>query len=211
MHAMHAIHKSTLPFALATCVALSTSVAAQNLTTSQEGRAAIGQCYAACMDRSQTTALALYKRADRLSDLLISDEYHELTERSQDELVRLEEDAICALAQDHVRALDGCYTGCLDVEVAYGVNQSHARSRFHQLYVAERETLRAVGLWTNYQNSPTSGSSFSAGCDNYWASGQSGVAAVSRIAALPARVGHRNAKPVRAQAPNRAPEPTTSD
>lgn len=197
------MQKITLPHllaTLATCLALPANVAAQNLTTPQEGRATVGQCYAACIDRAQTTALALYERADRLSDLLVSDEYHELTERSQDDLVLLEEDAICSLAQDHVRALDGCYSGCLDVEVAYSAHRSHARSRFHHMYRTERNALRAVGLWNEYQNSATSGSAFNAGCERFWQSGQSASATLSRVAALPARIKHRTAKPVRAEA-----------
>ena len=182
-----------------------TSATAQTLTKAQEGRAAVGQCYASCMARAQTTAQALYQRADRLTDLLISDEYHALTEDSQNALVRLEEDAVCALAQDHVRALDGCFAGCLDVETAYDFRRSHSRLRFRQVYIAERDALRDVGLWDDYQNSATSGSAFNAGCDRYWDGGQTGLAATSRIAALPALVGHRAAKPVRAEDPGRQP------
>ena len=137
--------------------------------------------------------------------MLISDQYHALTEESQNALVRLEEDAICALAQDHVRALDGCYAGCLDVETAYDFRRSNARSRFHHIYIAERNALREVGLWDNYRNSATSGSTFDAGCDSYWDSGQTGLDAMSRIAALPALVRYRTAKPVRAEDPSRQP------
>ena len=202
------MHKSILPFTLATCLALPTIAAAQNLSKFQEGRVAVGQCYASCMNKAQTTALALYKRIDRLSDLLISDEYHKLTEASQNHAVRLEEDAVCALAQDHVRALDGCHAGCLDVEVAYDVDRSIARSRFRHVFIAARNELRDVGLWDNYQNSATSGSDFNAGCDRFWESGQTPVAAdASRVATLPALTGHRDAKPVRAKDPSRQPTP----
>ena len=188
-----------LPITLVASLALANAATAQNLDKAQEGRSMVGQCYATCMDRAQTTALALYERADRMTDLLISDEYHALNEASQNNLVRLEEDAICALAQDHVRALDGCYTGCRDVEVAYGVNQSHSRARFHQIYVAERDALRAVGLWSDYRNSASLGSAFNAGCDRYWASGQSATAPLSRVATVPARVRHRGTKLVRSK------------
>ena len=196
------MRKVTLPLALATCLALPATAVAQNLTKSQEGRAAVGRCYTACIDKAQTTSLALYERAERLSDLLISDEYHTLTDDSQAAVLQLEEYGVCALAQDHVRALDGCYAGCVDVEVAYGVNRAHARSRFHHLYRTERDALRTVGLWSGYENSATSGAAFDAGCDRFWQSDQSANAALSRIASLPARVKHRTAKPVRAKAPN---------
>ena len=194
-----------LPIALVADLALANAAGAQNLDRAQEGRSMVGQCYATCTDRAQTTVLALYERADRMIDLRISDEYHELTEASQNELVRLEEDVICALAQDHVRAMDGCYTGCVDVEIAYGVNRSHARNRFHQIYTVERDALRDVGLWDGYRSSAASGAAFDAGCDRYWQSGQSGKPAVGRVAALPALVRHREAKPVRRSDSNRQP------
>ena len=159
-------------------------------------RILIGQCYAACMDRAQTTALALYARSDRLSDLLISDEYHALTTDSQEQLVRLEEDAICALAQDHVRALDGCQASCQDIERSRGGNiGSAARTRFRHLFDAERRALQDVGLWRGYAESTTSGAAFDAGCDRYWGAGQS--AASSLLASIPARVRHRQQRPLR--------------
>lgn len=160
----------------------------------------VGQCYATCLDRSQTTALALYGRADRLSDLLISDEYHALTTASQEQLVRLEEDAICALAQDHVRALDGCQASCMDLERARGGHGNSAgRARFRHVFNAERLALQGVGLWSSYSNSSTSGPDFDAGCDRYWGVDQSAAASASRVATIPARVGHRSRLPTRAK------------
>ena len=198
---MNALHRSTFAAALAGSLLAATPAAAQNLTRAQEGRAAVAGCYAACMDRAQTTVLALYGRADRLADLLISDEYHQLTEDSQNQVERLEEDAICALAQDHVRALDGCYAGCTDVERAYDTPSALAKGRFRHLYLAERNALQAVGLWDNYSNSATSGAAFEAACDRYWSAAQgSARAQPSRLAALPRRTGHRARPPVRLQA-----------
>ena len=160
----------------------------------------VGQCYAICLDRSQTTALALYRRADRLSDLLISDEYHALTTASQEQLVRLEEDAICALAQDHVRALDGCQASCMDIERARGGHGNSAgRARFRHVFNAERLALQGVGLWSSYAESATSGPNFNAGCDRYWGVDQGAAASASRVATIPARVGHRNRFPARAK------------
>lgn len=198
---MNALQQSMFAAALACSLLAAAPAAAQNLTRAQEGRTAVAGCHAACMDRAQTTSLALYARADRLTDLLISDEYHELTENSQDRLVRLEEDAICALAQDHVRALDGCYAACTDVERAYGTPSALAKGRFRHLYLAERDALQAVGLWDNYSNSATSGAAFGAACDRYWSAAQgSNGAQLSRLAALPLRTGHRARQPVRAAA-----------
>ena len=166
-------------------------------------RILIGQCYAACMDRAQTTSLALYARADRLSDLLISDEYHALTTASQEQLVRLEEDAICALAQDHVRALDGCQASCQDIERSRGGNiGSAARTRFRHLYDTERRALQAVGLWNGYSDSTTAGAAFDSGCDRYWGADQSDSS--SLVASIPARVRHRQQRPTRVKPKPRA-------
>ena len=194
-------------YALLTALALGLTspaamVAAQNLTKSEEGRVEVGKCYALCMDRADRTALALYARVDRLTDLLISDEYFELTVASRNELVTLEETAICSLAQDHVRGLDGCYAGCVDLESAYGVRSSQARNRFRELLISERDALRQVGLWQDYQRTATVGTDFDLACDRYWS--DSGSAGVSRIAALPARV--RAAEQRMARRPPPAPE-----
>ena len=193
---------------LAACLFVATP-AAQNLSRAQEAQATIGQCYAACMNTAQTTGLALYERVDRLSDLVISDEYFDLTEDSQEHLVRLEEDAICGLAQEHVRTLDACSAGCQDLETAYASRQSHARARFRVLYRAETDALRRVGLWRGYADSPAAGGrDFNAACDRYWSEGGDGAAAnpVSRLAALPARAGHRVAKLRRHGAGGRDPK-----
>ena len=197
---------------IAAAVALSAfATPAENLTKRQEGRVAVAQCYATCTDRSQRTALALYARVDRMSDLLISDEYFALTDASQDSVVRFEETAICALAQDHVRGMDACHVGCVDVEFAYGVNTSHARGRFLHVLNAERGALQDVGLWNGHARSPASGPRFDAACDRYWESGDEAQAGspASRVAAVSAAVG--KSRVMQARAAQRKPHaPTTS-
>ena len=180
---------------------------AQNLSPTQEGRVAVAQCYSTCMDRSQRTALALYDRVDRLSDLLISDEYFKLTDASQNAVARLEETAICALAQDHVRGMDACHVGCVDMEFVYGVSASHARARFLQVLNAERGALQDVGLWNGHAHSPASGPRFDAACDRYWETGEDAQAArpASRVAAVPATLRKSRAQPKR-KAPRKQPE-----
>lgn len=184
---------------------------AENLTKRQEGRVAIAQCYATCMDRSQRTALALYARVDRLSDLIVSDEYFALNSASRDSVVRFEETAICALAQDHVRGMDACHVGCVDVEFAYGVNTSHARGRFLHVLNTERGALQDVGLWNGHARAPASGPRFDAACDRYWESGDGAQAGspASRVAAVPAAVGKSRVMQARA-AQRKPPAPTTS-
>lgn len=177
---------------------------AENLTKSQEGRVAVAQCYATCMERSQRTALALYARVDRLSDLVISDEYFALTDASQDSVARFEETAICALAQDHVRGMDACHVGCVDVEFAYGVDTSHARGRFLHVLNAERTALQDVGLWNGHARSPASGPRFDAACDRYWDSGDDARSPASRIAAVSAAVS--KSRVMQARAAQRKPQ-----
>ena len=183
------------------------AASAQNLSPTQEGRVTVAQCYSTCMDRSQRTALALYDRVDRLSDLLISDEYFKLTDASQNAVARLEETAICALAQDHVRGMDACHVGCVDVEFVYGVSASHARARFLQVLNAERGALQDVGLWNGHAHSPASGPRFDAACDRYWETGEDAQAArpASRVAAVPATLRKSRAQPKR-KAPRKQPE-----
>lgn len=201
-------HSAARRFALGVALALCASAALASDHDDDDAATpvVVGQCYAACLDRSQTTALALYARADRLSDLLISDEYHALTTDSQGQLVRLEEDAICALAQDHVRALDGCQASCMDIERARGGHGNSAgRARFRHVFNTERRALVDVGLWNSYSDSSTFGPAFDAGCDRYWSADQGSASALSRIASIPMRVGHRVRAPVRVQ-PRPRPE-----
>lgn len=174
----------------ASCLALaSVAAGAQNLNKAEEGRTAVAQCYARCVDRSERTRLAAYARFDRLTDLLISDEYHALQEESQDTVIDGEKTYICLLGQDLVRSLDACQAGCADLEEAYGVRSSHARNRFRDLLDRESAVLREVGLWSDYRSSPAGGSAeFDRACRAYWNDGASGSAstAPNRTRLLPA-------------------------
>lgn len=178
---------------VAGCLALAAAAAgAENLNKAEEGRAAVASCYASCVDRSERTRLAVYARFDRLTDLLISDEYHALTEASQNLAVDGEKTYICLLGQDYVRSLDACQAGCVDLEDAYGVRSSHARNRFRDLLARESAVLREVGLWSSYRNSPAGGSdAFAQACSAYWDDGASGSASAtpSRTRLLPALLG----------------------
>ena len=201
----------SIPAILAAMALTAFPASAQNLNRTQEGRVAIAQCYATCMDRSQRIVLALYDRADRLSDLLISDEYFQLTDAYQDAVRRLEETKICAVAQDYVRGMDACHVGCVDLEFAYGVNASYARTRFQQVLNAERGALQDVGLWNGHAHSPEAGPRFDAACDRYWENGEDAQAAhpASRVAAVPAALRSSRAQPER-KAPRKQPETTSA-
>ncbi len=158
--------------------------AAQNLGVASEGRAAIGACYAQCLASAQQGSRALSAKFDRLTDLLISDEYHALDEPSQDNLVVLEERSICAVAQDNVRTNDGCHAGCVDIERAYGVNAATARDRFLYVLRTERRPLLDAGLWRDYRTSPASGQAFVAACNEYWGADAAAYGGRPQLAAV---------------------------
>ena len=153
------------PFrALATAVlcwatALGTVTAnAQNLDKADEGRVAVGQCYATCMDKALQSASTTQEKSTRLTELMISDDFFQLTDDSQDEFIRLYRLDVCLLAQNHVRGVDACYAGCVDVERAYGVGGTNARSRFYRLLRDDRQALQDVRLWQDYRTFPVFGS-----------------------------------------------------
>ena len=178
---------SASPLAAAcAALALSTAIpaAAQNLGPASEARAALGACYAQCLGKAQEGARALSAKFDRLTDLLISDEYQLLDDSSQDNLVVLEERSICATAQENVRGNDGCHSGCVDVERAYGVNAATARDRSLYVLRTERQPLLDVGLWRNYRTSPTSGQAFIAACNRYWQSDAAAYGGRPELAAV---------------------------
>ncbi len=134
------------------------AASAQHLDKTEEGRVAVGQCYAACMDKAFKSASATQEKSTRLTELMISDDFFQLTDDSQDEFIRLYRLDVCLLAQNHVRGVDACYAGCVDVERAYGVSGTNARSRFYQLLREDRRALQDVDLWQDYRTFPVFGS-----------------------------------------------------
>lgn len=186
--------KRYLAVLVAGCLALAAAtVGAQNLNKAEEGRAAVAHCYASCVDRSERMRLAAYARFDRLTDLLISDEYHALTENSQDLVFEAERTDICLLGQDYVRSMDACQAGCMDLEEVYGVRPSQARNRFRDLLERESAVLREAGLWRDYRTSPAGGSAaFEQACNDYLrdGAGGSGSAAPGRTSLLPTLLGN---------------------
>ena len=48
----------------------------------------VGQCYATCMDKASKSAATTQEKSTRLTELLISDDFFQLTDDSQDEFIR---------------------------------------------------------------------------------------------------------------------------
>ncbi|MCE2459822.1 MAG: hypothetical protein J4F38_03475 [Pseudomonadales bacterium] len=145
---------------------------AQNLGKAEEGRAVVGQCYAKCMDKAFRSVAATQERSTRLTELMISDDFFLLTDDSQDDFIALYRLDVCLLAQNHVRGIDACYAGCVDVERAYGVGGTNARSRFYRLLRDDRLALQDAGLWQDYRTFPVFGSyEFEDACDRLYENG----------------------------------------
>ena len=145
--------------ALCWATALGTATAAaQNLDKTEEGRVVVGQCYATCMEKAFQSTSTTQQKSTRLTELMITDDFFQLTDASQDEFIRLYRLDVCLLAQNHVRGVDACYAGCVDVERAYGVGGTNARSRFYRLLSDDRQALQDVGLWRDYRTFPVFGS-----------------------------------------------------
>lgn len=142
---------------------------AQNLGKAEEGRAVVGQCYAKCMDKAFQSAAATQEKSTKLTELMISDDFFQLTDDSQDDFIALYRLDVCLLAQNHVRGVDACYAGCVDVEQAYGVRGTNARSRFYRLLRDDRLALQDAGLWQDYRTFPVFGSyEFEDACDRLY-------------------------------------------
>ena len=159
------------------------TVGAENLSKAEEGRVAVGQCYARCMDKAFQSIAATQKNSTRLNELMISDDFFQLTDDSQDEFIRLYRLDVCLLAQNHVRGIDACDAGCVDIETAYDVGGTNARSRFYRLLRDDRLALQDAGLWTDYRTFPVFGSyEFEDACESLYEDG----AVVAEAQASPA-------------------------
>lgn len=144
----------------------------QNLDKIEEGKVAVGKCYASCMDKALRSTATTQEKSTRLTELMISDDFFQLTDDSQDEFIRLYRLDVCLLAQNHVRGIDACYAGCVDVERAYGVRASNARNRFYRLLRDDRAALQDAGLWQDYRTFPVFGSAeFEDACDYLYEDG----------------------------------------
>ncbi|MCY3838256.1 MAG: hypothetical protein OXH09_06380 [Gammaproteobacteria bacterium] len=167
--------------ALAVSTALTTG--AQNLSRTGEGQVVVGQCYAACVDKAFKSAATTQQKSTRLTELMISDDFFQLTDQSQDDFIALYRLDVCLLAQNHIRGVDACHAGCIDMELAYGVSGSNARSRFYGLLRDDRKALQDAGLWQDYRTFPVFGSyDFEDACERLYENG----AVVAEAQASPA-------------------------
>ena len=169
--------------AVAATVVFAGAAMAQNLSKSEEGRAALGQCYSACMDGAERSSIAAHDRYVDLTRLLISDEFFLLTDELQASYLNLTTLATCDALQDHVIEMDACVAGCLDLEEVYGVRSSHAKGRLYHGWRGLRSSMQAAGLWNSWNDYPAYGTDdFQAACDRL----VDAAAASGEAASLPA-------------------------
>ena len=148
---------------------------AQTLTREEEGRAAVGRCYQVCLGTTSSAPRLFAQLAAPPAGGVVLDD-----EDPPPAFIVFDQSAICEAAIAQVRDMDGCYAGCVDIELAYGVRTSSARDRFLHVFRAERDALRAAGLWTDYRTPPPAGDDFDAACNAYLDSDPEGEAPLLR-------------------------------
>ena len=162
--------------AILALMAAQTAVA-QNLTKAQEGRKAVGQCYSACLKVDSAGPVAWIA--------MYWDNWREAADWTAQEwggFISMWQATGCTAAQVSVIALYACGQGCIDVERAYGVSSSFARTAFrHELAEATSE-LRGAGLWnTTNRNAPQAGTvAFQQACTRYF-TGSASAAGSARL------------------------------
>ena len=161
---------------------------AQTLTKEEEGRAAVGRCYQICL--AGAASGRLFHQASALTGILIGTPVGDDEDPSSfipvgddddpNPFILFDPGTLCEAAIAQVRDMDGCYAGCLDIELAFDVRTSSARNRFLHVFRAERDALRDAGLWTDYRTPPPTGDDFDAACSAYLDSDPEGEAPLLR-------------------------------
>ncbi len=153
-----------------------TPVLAQHLTKAEEGRMAIGQCYSTCADRSfRSTGSVLHQLNEAAS--LILNSPPEVTIETLEALFESEKQLICGLLQEHIRSMDACHAGCVDMETAYGARTSQARNRYRYIFDAETKLLQSYGLWINY-STPVGLAASQRACDQFFGTASQGPSSI---------------------------------
>ena len=153
-------------FAVAVCLFLASGVNAQTLTKAEEGRKEVGNCYRMCM--------ADDGGGRRLWNIAWLDQFWAnwrdsvtWTDEEWTSFLTDWKQTGCANVQAELLEAYGCRYACYDVEQAYGVTSSSARSVFLRAYRSLVADLQASGLWvTNDRDYPRPGTdAFNAACE----------------------------------------------
>ena len=168
--------------AVVVCLSLALGTDAQTLSKAEAGRKEVGNCYRMCMAAdggdgdSWTIAWQDQFWANwRDSATWTNEEWTSfLTDWKQ---------TGCAKIQGELLEAYGCRYACYDVEQAYGVTSSSARSVFLRSYNSLVADLQASGLWvTNDRDYPRPGTqAFNTACENAYDSANASGRADPRL------------------------------
>ena len=141
------------------------ALAQSNLTRAQEGRMAVGQCYSACTTDAESAAIDWME--------LYWDNWHQSSEMTQQEWSLFTTTWFtlgCLTDQSLMVEAYACRQGCLDMERAYGVGSTSAKTAFNHEYNLLQRLLRPSGLWrnTNRDRPAPNTAAFDRACQRYW-------------------------------------------
>ena len=111
------------------------------LSEADNGQAAVGSCYSACMDQLQ-------EHTDRIADMV-------LNYASSGAAVEDVQSFACSSTQQLLVHGDTCAAGCRDVEMAYGSVDSEAESIFNRAFAEAKSQAQATGLYTDDHTYPS--------------------------------------------------------
>ena len=132
-------------------VLLTASISAEELTRQKQGRVAVSQCYAACIDGWYETWIETSDSTEWAIDIIVSDDFAYLSISDQIEFVQASRLQICLNLNVAVRRIDACRAGCIDVQQSYGeVPTSYIKNRFSRTYTTVRDNVRRLGLWDDW-------------------------------------------------------------
>ncbi len=169
-------------FAIAVCLFLASGASAQTLTKAEEGRKEVGNCYRMCMAEDGG--------GRRLWNIAWRDQFWTnwrdsvtWTDEEWTSFLTDWKQTGCANVQAELFEAYSCRYACYDVEQAYGVTTSSARSVFLRSYRSLVADLQASGLWVaNDRDYPRPGTdAFNAACENAYDSALVSGRADSRL------------------------------
>ena len=145
----------------------------QSITTAQEGRLAVAQCYSDCIalaaesdhvyNALMQAELSSFRRT--LADVGAGNRRQADANGQRDDFVAL----LCSSKQAWLYEAESCRSGCLDVEAVYPSTPSNARKTFNEALNRSKATLGRSGLWVrDYASSPKAGTPrFDAACQRH--------------------------------------------
>ena len=165
------------------CLFLVSGVNAQTLTKAEEGRKEVGNCYRMCMadDAGDADAWTIAWQDQFWANWRDSATW---TDEEWTGFLNDWKQTGCAKIQAELLQAYGCRYACFDVEQAYGVASSSARSVFLRAYNGLVADLQTSGLWvTNDRDYPRPGTdTFTRACENAYDSSNAAGRANPRLA-----------------------------